>query len=98
MEFDMKYLSSMRTPKNKAELAFFNEAISKGWNLTRKGWADFFCWKDGKIMVVEVKKKRGHNLKRHQHFLFEQLVKFGVPCYTWTPDGGLKSFPVSKSL
>ena len=91
-------LTSSKQPKNKAESVFYSEAISKGWNLSKKGWADFFCWKDNEIMLVEVKKHRGYRLKTHQHFIFKKLTEFGIPCYTWTPEEGLIIFPTSKPL
>ena len=85
-------------PVNKAELEFFNKAKAKGWWLQKRGWPDFFCIKpDGTICLVEVKGKRGHQLKSSQRLTMERLSEFGVPCFRWSPDGGLEKIfkPIS---
>lgn len=82
-----------RQPKNPAEGKFFEEANAKGWTVSKRGWPDFFCVKDGNIILVEVKKHRGRNLKRSQLTVLRSLARYGVPCYRWSPDIGFE--PIS---
>ena len=83
-------IHSTRKPKNKAESEFYNYTKSKGWDLTKRGWPDFFCWKDDKIICVEVKNHRSRRLKKHQTFIMRELSKRGISCYRWSPDGGFE--------
>lgn len=80
----------MRLPKNKAELAFCTEMLNKGWFLSRRGWPDYFCIKDGRPCLVEVKPKHGYRLKRDQAMIMRELAAYGVECYKWSPDGGFE--------
>ncbi len=77
-------------PKNHAERQLFDLLIKEGWAVYRKGWPDFACSKEGKFIVVEVKPKRSHRLKRAQHHVMNALVDQGVKAYRWTPDGGFE--------
>lgn len=83
-------------PKNKAEAQCFDRLHDDGWTLTKSGWPDFFCTKDGKIMCVEVKPKSEHALKTNQQGIMELLAAYGVPCYKWSPDGGMEEVPPKK--
>jgi hypothetical protein len=78
------------SPKNPSELECWNKLIADGWFVSKKGWPDFACFKDGKFAVVEVKPKRGHRLKRAQYRTMLALVKSGVKCYKWSPDSGFE--------
>jgi len=82
--------TKQKPPINKAEAEFFNLMEAKGWELTKKGWPDFACFKRGKLILVEVKPKRSHRLKHWQRKLMLELVKHGVKCYRWSPDGGFE--------
>jgi len=73
--------------KNKAERECYESLRSDGWFVLKKGWPDFCCIKDGKLIVVEVKAKRGHRLKKCQYLVMDALTKQGVECYYWTPEG-----------
>ena len=79
-----------RILSNGAEAAFQQEANARGWDITKRGWPDFFCWRDGEIALVEVKPKRGRRLKRSQRRVLEALAAYGVPCFQWTPLNGLQ--------
>lgn len=83
-------LSASKAPKNKAEGECFEQLSASGWKLTKRGWPDFFCVKDGEIMAVEVKPHKGSLLKRDQVVVMGLLAERGIPCYLWTPDGGLE--------
>lgn len=77
--------------RNQPENSCFKLFKSKGWEITKRGWPDFFAWdRSGKIALVEVKRHSWHSLKKSQHFLMSKLADFEIPCYTWTPDGGFR--------
>lgn len=81
---------TFRKPKNEAEAACFDALSKEGWTLTKRGWPDFFCIRDGEICCVEVKPHKWHGLKRNQKTVMERLAAFGIKCFKWTPDGGLE--------
>ncbi len=85
-----------KAPINKAEAQFFNLMEGAGWETTKKGWPDFACFKDGKLVLIEVKPKRSHRLKYWQSKIMLELVKHGIKCYRWSPDGGFE--PVMESV
>jgi Holliday junction resolvase len=70
--------------KNNAERAFVEKAKSEGWNISKRGWPDFFCEKDGRFMCVEVKPQRADGreaLKFHQIKRMEWLQFLGAECF-----------------
>jgi hypothetical protein len=75
-------------PKNKAERAFYDLMVSKNWQISKRGWPDFACWKDGKFAVVEVKRKGKHRLKTEQYAILRILASFGIQAYRWSPTDG----------
>ena len=79
-----------KKPKNIAEGQCYDLLESKGWTPTKKGWPDFFCVKDDKICIIEVKPTSSQKLKKSQRLVMRLLSKYGVPCYKWTPDGGFE--------
>ena len=83
-------LRKSKRPLNKAEGAFWDEATKAGWVLTKKGWPDFICRKDGEVILVEVKAHRGRRLKREQLALMLLLSRLGMKCYRWSPDKGFE--------
>jgi Holliday junction resolvase-like predicted endonuclease len=69
-----------RQPKNIAEAKVWNQLTKQGWNISKRGWPDFFCWKDsGEILFVEVKQRRQSNLKLAQRRVFHALESRGIP-------------------
>jgi hypothetical protein len=80
-----------RAPHNYSEAEAWNLLRASGWGVTKRGWPDFFCWHEGKICLVEVKPHRGRRLKFRQRQILEALAARGIPCYTWTPDGGFEA-------
>ncbi len=77
-----------RIPKNVAECKCWEQLEAKGWQVSKRGWPDFFCWKEGEIALIEIKPHRGRKLKASQHRVMSELAKRGIPCYRWTPDNG----------
>ena len=71
--------------RNVAEQAFVKQAKSEGWEVTKRGWPDFFCKKGDRVMCVEVKpeKKDGSRkaLRVNQIHRMEWLQSLGVECY-----------------
>lgn len=87
IESDLKYV---KKPKNDAEGQLFDYLTSKGWSLTKAGWPDFFCVKNGEICLVEVKPRKTHSLKRNQLVIMGALSQAGIRCFLWSPDGGFE--------
>jgi|GEM_PF-4949611 len=83
-----------RRPKNSAEAKLYDEMAGAGWEITKRGWPDFFCIreKDGQteVCVVEVKPHSGAGLKNSQAVVMQTLAAYGVPCFMYSPDGGLR--------
>ena len=77
-----------RVVKNDAERAFQLAADAAGWTVRKKGYPDFFCMRDGKIALVEVKPTARCRPSKHQRVVMKALSKLGVPCYLWTPESG----------
>ena len=53
-----------RRPKNPHEATLFDIMKADGWELTKQGFPDFACFRNGEFCVIEVKPKRSHKLKR----------------------------------
>lgn len=88
-------IKPQKRPKNSAEAKFYDWADSKGWIISKKGWPDYACFlPDDRLVLVEVKPRRSHNLKVWQHAIMQALSKKGVECYRWTPDGGFEKITV----
>lgn len=70
---------------NTTETAFDEWAKSQGYVVTKRGWPDFLCLKDGRVAAVEVKPRTKKG--RHKHLKLEQVVslavlqKSGIDCY-----------------
>ena len=74
-------------PKNLAEADLYDLMVKGGWHVTKRGWPDFLCTKDDRIVAIEVKSKHGHRLKEEQRTILNLLAKMGAECYKWTPTG-----------
>jgi len=85
-----KYEYKQKRPMNRAEAEFYDLMTSKGWEITKRGWPDFSCFKNNKLILIEVKPKRGYKLKSWQRRVMLELVKHGLQCYRWSPDGGFE--------
>lgn len=89
-----------RSFKNGAENDFCQWARSRGHEVTKRGWPDFFVMRmDGDIALVEVKARRGRSLKSAQMMVMRALASYGVPCYRWDPENGFERIlPSSDDL
>lgn len=74
----------------RAEGKLYDLLTAQGWTVTKKGWPDFACYKDKRLIVVEVKANRGRRLKREQIRLMTQLAAHGIDCFRWSPDVGFE--------
>lgn len=90
MQPDGMEASQGRRPANVSEAAFFDLAAENGWMLTKRGWPDFFLERNGSVICVEVKPPGNRNLRRDQARVQGFLAMLGVPCYVWSPHGGLE--------
>ena len=71
---------------NEAEKVFVDTAREQGWIVTKRGYPDVICYKNGDVMLVEVKRRRKYRLKSSQSRFMGHLSKYGVKCYKWSPD------------
>ncbi len=88
-------MKKQERPVNKPEGMLWDIMTDAGWHVTKRGWPDFLCYKDGRLVCIEVKPKRGHRLKSEQLTIMLFLKDAGIECYRWTP-GGFE--PVNKVM
>lgn len=79
-----------RLPSNTAEAELWKELRDAGWEPTRRGWPDVIAYRGDQAVLIEVKPHKGRRLKREQLRVLRALARYGVPCYRWSPDGGLE--------
>jgi len=84
-----KTVSGDRLPDNRHEAQCWREFEKKGWTVTKRGWPDLICYRGKELMVVEVKPRGDHPLKRQQGRILKALARNGVQSYRWAPDSGL---------
>jgi hypothetical protein len=74
--------------RNYAEQLFFLTAKEHGWEVTKRGYPDFICYRQDKdfLILVEVKRSKNHRLKLSQDRFMRFLSAHGIRCYKWSPD------------
>lgn len=73
--------------RNIAEDTFSVKARGLGWEVTKCGYPDFICYlPDGRMILVEVKTKMTHKLKKSQRKFMNSAKKGKILCYKWSPD------------
>jgi len=88
-----------RPPKNRPEAECWGIMESKGYRVTKRGWPDLFCMKDGKMVAVEVKPAKYAHLKSSQVDVMSALASAGIECYKWSPDTGFsRIFPPGQTV
>lgn len=85
-----------RNLKNPAERQLFQELTSQGWEVTKRGWPDFACFKGDNLALIEVKPNKSHRLKKSQQRLMTALANLGVKCFLWSPNSGLQPIPATR--
>jgi hypothetical protein len=83
-------ISQGRRPKNATEAEFFDAAAEGGWVLSTRGWPDFFLKQGEHVCVVEVKPASSRGFRQEQARVLGALAEAGIPCFCWSPDGGLQ--------
>ncbi len=86
-----------RRPKNRAEAQFYDACLDHNISITRKGWPDYACVKQGKFFVVEVKPCRSRRLKKHQMTILRILAAYGIRAYRWSPDSGFEVIRIKNA-
>ena len=71
------------------EAAFAEWATGNGWDVTKRGWPDFICRRDGALMAVEVK-GGNDDLSPEQIDTLNDLSAAGLPTYVYHYGLGLK--------
>jgi hypothetical protein len=82
----MKEINFKEVYKNTSEQAFAERMRAEGWEVTKRGYPDFICYRGNEVMFVEVKPNRFYRLKKCQHKLMNVLSGRGIRCYRWSPD------------
>lgn len=84
---------------NPIEQEFRQLAESQGWDVTKRGWPDFICRRNGELMAVEVKGPHD-GLSREQYQAISDLRRAGIPTFVWSPDTGFTEVgpPVAESV
>ena len=77
------------------EARFAEWATSQGWDVTKRGWPDFICRRDGALMAVEVK-GGADELSPEQIDTLDDLSAAGLPTYVYHDGLGLKRWRRSK--
>lgn len=83
------------TYQSPAEQRFADWAESQGWDVTKRGWPDFICRRDGAIMAVEVKAGKD-DIRPEQIDLLDNLSAAGIPTYVYHDGMGLKRWRARK--
>ena len=74
--------------KNKTERLFKDLAEANGWEVTKKGYPDFICYRDSDIVLVEVKKPPNLKLSQEQAKFMDGIRKYGIKGKVWNPSDG----------
>jgi hypothetical protein len=69
---------------SRAEWLFTEWAQARGWWVTKRGWPDFICRRDGELMCVEVK-DGADTFSEYQRLTVVDLAARGVPVFEWRP-------------
>ena len=71
------------------EALFAEWAESNGWHVTKRGWPDFICRRNGEIMAVEVK-GGNDDISPEQVDTLDNLSAAGVPTFVYHHGLGIK--------
>ena len=85
-------------PLKNAEEQLRQKLEQEGWVVTHKGFPDFACVKDDKMLFIEVKHYRGDRLKKEQHLMLTNMAKLGLDCFRWSPDMGFERITPSTPM
>jgi hypothetical protein len=78
------------------EALFAEWAESQGWTVTKRGWPDFICRRNGEVMAVEVK-GGADDISPEQGDTLDNLSAAGVPTYVYHHGLGLKRWRGRKT-
>jgi len=73
--------------KNLTERVFKDLASANGWEVTKKGYPDFICYRENRIVLVEVKSGKQKPMKEQERFM-KSMIKLGIECIVWRPSDG----------
>ena len=86
----------MKEPRNVYEKTLWDMLQEDGWETLKNGWPDILAVKDDRVVVIEVKSKRGDQLKEDQLRCMGLLSRSGIECYRWDKETGF--LPYSEAL
>jgi hypothetical protein len=71
--------------KSEFEARAFEDFTNKGWRVLWRGWPDFLCVKNGRVVFVELKQKHDR-LSEDQRFIIETFQRLGLKVVILRPD------------
>lgn len=80
----------LRYPRNNSEALCFDRLHKDGWEITKRGWPDFACFRGEEMAFVEVKPSKRARLTKMQFRIMMALIKRGITCFLWTPEKGFE--------
>lgn len=80
---------------NKHELDCIELLKADNWNVFHKGFPDLFCFKDNKLVFIEVKSKKD-KLRPEQITILKALNLRGIKSYKWTQEKGFELIVPTK--
>lgn len=80
----------LRYPCNRSEALCFDKLYKDGWEVTKRGWPDFACFRGEEMAFVEVKPSKRARLTKMQYKIMMALIQRGITCFWWSPDKGFE--------
>ena len=74
-------------PANDVEFECYNKLTDAGYTVIKSGYPDLFCFKDGKIVLIECKHGDDEKLKTNQVLMLKMFSSYGIPCYRYDKGG-----------
>lgn len=74
-------------PANATEFECYQKMTGDGYTVIQSGYPDLFCFKDGKIVLIECKHGDDEKLKTNQVLMLKMFSSYGIPCYRYDKGG-----------
>ena len=85
-------------PANATEFECYQKMTDDGYTVIKSGYPDLFCFKDGKIVLIECKHGERERLKTNQALMLELFAGYGIPCYRYDKGGALTRIPPKERI
>ena len=74
-------------PANDVEFECYQKMVADGYTVIKSGYPDLFCFKDGKIILIECKPTKKQKLKANQKIMLDLFSSYGIPCFRYNKGG-----------